>query len=103
MEGREIPTIGVKDIEKYQNRKDVCVIDVRDREEYEIFHIDGAKNLPYEEMAEWEKYLSVDILYILYCERGSMSMMAAKELSAKGYKIFTLVGGIRAFQNKKLD
>lgn len=103
MGGGEIPTIGVKDIPKYQSRSDVVFIDIRDREEYELYHIPGAKNLPYENMENWEKRLNKEITYVLYCERGSLSMMAAKHLLNQGYLVCTLVGGMRAIQEKNLE
>lgn len=48
MSQEEIRTIGVRDIPKYQAREDVIWIDVREREEYLLYHIPGAKNLPYD-------------------------------------------------------
>ena len=74
MSQEEIRTIGVRDIPKYQAREDVIWIDVREREEY-----------------------------VLYCERGSLSMMAAKQLLKDGYSVCTLIGGIRAVQERNLD
>ena len=50
MSQEEIRTIGVRDIPKYQAREDVIWIDVREREEYLLYHIPGAKNLPYEDL-----------------------------------------------------
>lgn len=43
MSQEEIRTIGVRDIPKYQAREDVIWIDVREREEYLLYHIPGAK------------------------------------------------------------
>ncbi|MCI8327018.1 MAG: rhodanese-like domain-containing protein [Lachnospiraceae bacterium] len=99
----EIRTIGVKDIQNFQNREDVLFIDVRDKEDYELYHIAGAKNFPYDDMELWEKRLDREKTYVLYCERGSLSMMAAKQLLQKGYSVCTLVGGIRAIQERNLD
>lgn len=99
----EIKTIGVRDIPEYQGRGDVQFVDVREKEEYDLYHIDGAKNLPYDDMEKWEKRLHRERTYVLYCERGSLSMMAAKQLQQKGYSVCTLVGGIRALQERNLD
>lgn len=99
----EIRTIGVKDIEEYQRRTEVEFIDVREKEDYDLFHIHGARNLPYDDMERWEKRLNREKTYVLYCERGSLSMMAAKQLSGQGYSVCTLVGGIRAVLERNLD
>ena len=97
MSQEEIRTIGVRDIPKYQAREDVIWIDVRERD------IPGAKNLPYDDMEQWEKRLDKSKTYVLYCERGSLSMMAAKQLLKDGYSVCTLIGGIRAVQERNLD
>lgn len=99
----DIRTIGVKDIPSYRRRADVEFIDVREKEDYDLYHIEGARNLPYDDMEIWEKRLNKEKMYVLYCERGSMSMMAAKHLQRMGYSVCTLVGGIRAIQEKNLD
>lgn len=99
----EIKTIGVKDIPRYQNRSDVQFIDVREREEYELYHMEGAINRPYDEMELWERRLDKKKSYVLYCERGSLSMMAAKRLQKQGYSVCTLIGGMRAVQERNLD
>ena len=39
MSQEEIRTIGVRDIPQYQAREDVIWIDVREREEYLLYHI----------------------------------------------------------------
>lgn len=58
--------------------------------------MEGARNIPYENLEMYQKYLPKDKLYILYCDRGSSSLMAARELSKEGYRTVTVVGGIQA-------
>lgn len=103
MTPREIKTISVRDIQTYQERENVEFIDVREKEDYELYHIQGAKNLPYDDMERWAPRLDRTKIYVLYCERGSLSMMAAKKLQEMGYSVSTLVGGIRAVQERNLD
>ena len=40
---------------------------------------------------------------ILYCERGSTSMKAARELAEAGYRVWTLVGGIQSYKGRNLE
>ena len=89
-------TIGVCELWNMLQRSDVSLIDVRDRCDYRKFHIRGARNLPYEEMERWKYDLPREKKLIVYCERGSTSMMAAKQLMRLGYDVYTLVGGISA-------
>ena len=63
-------------------------------------YVEGARNIPYEELEMYRKYLPKDKLYVLYCDRGSSSLMAAREMSRDGYRTATLVGGIQAVLQK---
>lgn len=94
-------TIGVNELEKYMNKANIKIVDLRTQEEYERYHIPGAENIPYQELVEAKNKLSKNITYILYCERGGSSLMAAKELSRYGYIIYTVIGGIRAWEDRE--
>lgn len=90
----EFQTIGIREFNEYRKRPDAWVIDLRSKEEFEDIHVEGARNMPYEELEMFRKYLPKDKLYLLYCDRGASSLMAAKELSREGYRTATLVGGM---------
>lgn len=92
----DFQTISVYELWNMVRRNDVYLIDLRDRNEYRHFHVDGARNLPYDEMEKWKNMLPRNKKLVLYCERGSTSMLAAKRLSRMGYEVYTLVGGINA-------
>ncbi|MCI8873950.1 MAG: rhodanese-like domain-containing protein [Lachnospiraceae bacterium] len=90
----EFQTIGIREFNEYRKRPDAWVIDLHSKEEFEDIHVEGARNIPYEELEMFRKYLPKDKLYLLYCDRGASSLMAAKELSREGYRTATLVGGM---------
>lgn len=94
----EFQTISIREFEEYRKRPDAWVIDLRNAKEYEELHVEGARNIPYEDLPMYKKYLPKDKLYVLYCDRGSSSLMAAKELSKEGYRTVTVVGGIQSIQ-----
>lgn len=96
----EFQTIGIREFNQYRKRPDAWVIDLRSKEEFEEVHVEGARNIPYEELGMYKKYLPKDKLYLLYCDRGSSSLLAAKELSREGIQAATLVGGIQAVLRK---
>ena len=89
-------TIGVGELWNMLQRSDIYLIDVRDRCDYRKFHIRGARNLPYDELGKWKNDLPHGKKIIIYCERGSSSMMAAKQLVRLRYDVYTLIGGICA-------
>ncbi|MCI9175411.1 MAG: rhodanese-like domain-containing protein [Lachnospiraceae bacterium] len=97
----EFQTIGIREFNEYRKRPDAWVIDLRSKEEFEDVHVEGARNIPYEELEMFRKYLPKDKLYLLYCDRGSSSLMAAKELSREGYRTATLVGGMNTVLQKQ--
>lgn len=94
-------TFSAKELDSYRGNPYAVVIDVRTADEYEKMHFDGAINIPYEELIQ-KTNLPRDKNLILYCERGSMSLMAAKILSQKGYRVKTMVGGIHTYRGSNL-
>ena len=94
----EFETIPVKELDRYV-REGRIIIDLRTPREYRAEHILGALNLPYEQLEDKISSLPDEEL-ILYCERGSASMAAARELAARNYRVKTVVGGIRAYRGR---
>jgi rhodanese-related sulfurtransferase len=93
-------TIKTNDITKYIGKANVLIIDLRDREEYMTGHIPTAVNIPYEELEEKKFNLQRNNLLIFYCERGNISLLAARDLMKDGYNIKSLYGGLRAYHGK---
>lgn len=91
-----IKMIGVEELDELQTKKDVLVVDLRDSAEYRKYHIKGAKNYPYEEIDRWEDELLRHRKILLYCERGSESLMVARRMNRRTNEVYTLVGGIEA-------
>jgi rhodanese-related sulfurtransferase len=95
----EFRTIGISELWNMRAKPDVYMIDLRDKEDYQKFHIEGAHNHPYDEMTQWLGDIPKEKKIILYCEHGSLSMMAAKTLSRMRYEVYTLVGGISSLNS----
>ena len=93
-------TIRVNDIIDYIGRKNVVIIDLREKEEYLAGHIPTAVNIPYEDLEDNKGVLSRNNLLILYCDRGHISLMAARDLIKDGYNIKSLYGGFRVYRGK---
>lgn len=93
-------TIKTNDIMKYIGNANVMIIDLRDRDEYNAGHIPTAINIPYEELEERKNSLRRSLLLIFYCERGNISLLAARDLVKDGYNIKSLYGGLHAYHGK---
>ena len=98
---QSIDTISAEELDYYVNRKDVVIIDLREREAYEKSHLRSAVNVPYEELEKCRKFSPGKTLS-LYCQRGGSSLSAARELMKMGYRVKSVVGGIRSYQGSNL-
>ena len=98
----EFETISPREVDAYLFQKEYVVIDIREPKEYRKRHLKGAICIPYERLEDGVALLKRQVL-ILYCERGGTSMMAARELSGKGYRVKTVVGGIKAYSGRNLE
>ena len=87
----------------YVANKHVQLLDVRTVEEYAESHIDGALQADVKSNDFMEKakaQLSKSQPVAVYCRSGRRSATAAKLLSAEGYKVTNLKGGIMAWTSK---
>lgn len=95
-------TISAREIDRYLFDKRYLLVDVRPPSEYRRKHIRGAVCIPYERLTERIQGLGTTIP-ILYCDRGGLSMQAARELEQLGYRVISVVGGIQAYRGKQLE
>jgi rhodanese-related sulfurtransferase len=95
-------TISARDIDRYIFNRAYLLIDVRKPSEYRKLHIRGAVCIPQEYLLERIQGLG-NTIPILYCDRGGLSMQAARELEAHGYRAISVVGGIQAYRGKYLE
>ncbi len=93
-------TIRTNEIAKYIGNPNALIIDLRDRDEYDIGHIPGAVNIPYEELEDYTNRFKKSQQLIFYCDRGNISLLAARDLMKYGYNIKSLYGGIKAYHGK---
>lgn len=89
-------------LDRYVGDADALIIDLREPEEYRRRHINGAVNLPYSRL-DGKNFLPKDKVLVLYCERGSSSLSAAKMLTKKGFRVKTVVGGIHAYRGNMTE
>lgn len=95
--------ISPRELNESRKKNQIILIDLRDKKEFQRKHILNAINIPYEEIEENLYRLPKDQEIILYCERGGVSFMVAKQLSAQGFWVKTLIGGIQGYNVEKLE
>lgn len=95
------PTITMRELEAYLGGKeDIMLIDLRSRDAFACCHLQGAVNLPYEELEDSLKLLPHNKLLIFYCTRGGQSMLACNHLSALGYRVMNVGNGLCLYRGK---
>jgi rhodanese-related sulfurtransferase len=70
------------------------LLDVRTREEYASGHVEGARNIPVQELpARLSEVGETHRPVVVYCRSGARSAMAAQILGRAGYDVHD-IGGI---------
>jgi len=97
-----VPTIGVQEVRDIQG--EVYIFGARNREEYEVSHIEGARFLGFTKIEE-EALNGVpkDSKVVLYCSIGYRSEKIAEQLQEKGFtNVYNLYGSIFEWVNQGL-
>ncbi|MDY4693268.1 MAG: rhodanese-like domain-containing protein [Blautia sp.] len=96
-----VETISAKMLDYYVGRTDAMIIDLRDKEEYRKGHVKGAVNIPYSQIDEYTSF-PLDKILVLYCDRGSTSLLLARQLAKKGFRTRSVIGGFQAYRGRNL-
>ena len=70
------------------------LLDVRTPEEYKQGHVNGAELIPLNDLSSKIARIPKGREVICICESGSRSSAAARHLSAQGYKVSNMKGGM---------
>ena len=84
---------------------ELTIIDVRTPEEFMSGHIEGSKNIEWQEISSVENNIDKDHKIFLYCRSGNRSQKATNILLSIGYKDVTNLGSLKEaskFLNKKI-
>ena len=96
-------TIPIGEVDYYiENEYDMMLIDLRNAASYQRAHLNGAVNIPYEEMERRVSELPKDKLLVFYCARGGQSMMVCRYLARMGYSVLNVANGIAYYRGKYL-
>lgn len=97
-------SISTADAVRLQN-SGALLVDVRDSNDYEAGHIIEARHIPAAEIASRAESLKKfkEKPVIVYCDAGSNSAGAARQLRASGFnKVVTLSGGLNSWRQENL-
>lgn len=81
----------------YQTEQ-LSLVDVREVEEFEALHLEGARNFPLSQLADTYEQLDKDQLYYVICKSGMRSARACQFLAEQGYEVINVQGGMDALE-----
>ena len=90
--------ITFNDFYQLYQKESLSVLDVREEEEFEGLHLEGARNFPLSQLADTYKQLDKDNLYYVICKSGMRSARACQFLTEKGYDVINVPAGMDAFE-----
>ncbi len=81
----------------------IILIDAREKEEFHVSHITGAKNIPYDkDPLEYLTDIKPDSPIVVYCSVGYRSSIQARKLQDMGFtKVYNLEGSIFKWANEE--
>ena len=78
---------------------DALLVDVRSAEEFALGHLDGAVNIPVDDLRDRMGEIPGDRTVYLYCGVGLRGYLASNILKDNGYKeVYNLVGGLKTYK-----
>jgi rhodanese-related sulfurtransferase len=83
-----------------KDKPNLVILDVRTVSEYEEGHIEGAINIPVQELEDRIEEISKKDKLLVYCRTGNRSSQAINILESSGFtKIFHMYNGITGWKN----
>ena len=86
------------DFYQIYQKESLSILDVREVEEFEALHLEGARNFPLSQLADTYEQLDKDNLYYVICKSGMRSARACQFLSEQGYEVINVQGGMDALE-----
>lgn len=84
-----------------QNMRRAQIVDVRGKDDYNVGHILGARNIPYMQMKQRMGELRKDLPVYLYEDKKTLSYRAALILKKNGFEqLYVLKGGYSEWDGK---
>ncbi len=86
-------------LKEASTRNSLCMLDVRDPEEYQRGHIPGAMLIPLDSLEKRIDELPKNVRICVYCRTGNRSQQAIQRLQSLGFNnLLNLSGGLLAYK-----
>lgn len=91
------PSISAEDAHERLTRREVVILDVRERHEWKAGHAPGSQNVPLSKLSARLGELPANRTYVAVCRSGSRSRSATAQLAGAGHEVLNLKGGMLAW------
>ncbi|MEY2460668.1 MAG: hypothetical protein QOG30_2498 [Acidimicrobiaceae bacterium] len=92
----DVPEIDVDELARLRETE-VALVDVREPDEYENFHVPGARLIPLADVPERIEEIPDDQRVYVICATGARSARAVEFLNRQGYDTVNVAGGSKAW------
>lgn len=96
------PSTSAEEAHEAAAQRDVVILDVRERHEWNAGHAPGSKNIPLSILDKRTAELARDRRYIAVCRSGSRSRGATAQLRGAGLDVVNLKGGMHSWKRAGL-
>jgi len=93
-------SISMPEFEQKWKKGKLPLVDVREDNEWEKGHLEGAIHVPLSGLSSVKQKLDKNEEYYVMCHSGVRSSMACQELAKEGYKVTNVMGGISAWRGE---
>jgi len=102
MKDKAVKCINVVEATSLLNSNSVTIVDIRDRQSFEVDHMQNAHHITGNNAKDFIKKTDKDKPLLVYCYHGNSSQVAAEYFSENGFdKVYTLDGGFDIWRIKK--
>ncbi len=96
------PEVDVGEAARRIRDEHALLLDVREDDEWAVGHAPGATHIPLGQLAARTSELPPGRAVLAICRSGNRSRTAAEQLSAAGYDVANVGGGMQAWQRADL-
>ena len=79
-------------------KEDITILDVREVDEFQAGHIEGALNTPLSTLENGYEQLDASKRYYVICQGGMRSERACQFLETKGFDVVNVEGGMNQWK-----
>ena len=80
-------------------KEDITILDVREGDEFQAGHIEGALNAPLSTLDKGYEQLDASKRYYVICQGGMRSERACQFLETKGFDVVNVEGGMNQWKD----